>query len=309
MNDRVYCNKGIILAGGLGTRLYPLTKSICKQLLPVFDKPMIYYPLSTLMLAGIRDIMLVSSERDIGGFHRLLGDGHQLGISIRYAVQEKPEGLAQAFLIDRDFIAQDHVALILGDNLFYGQGLQTSLAKAVRQKEGATIFGYPVEDPQNFGVVQFNEKGQAISLEEKPKEPKSEYAVPGLYFYDPDVTDIAAEVIPSARGELEITDVNREYLERGNLRVEQFASGFTWLDAGTHETLIQASTFVQATEEQHGLKIACIEEVAYRKGYIDAGQLEKLATEHPNQYGQYLVDLLRRSELDQPQEDAKIDPV
>ena len=308
MNEVVYCKKGIILAGGLGTRLMPITKNTCKQLLPVFDKPMVYYPLSTLMLAGIRDILLVSSERDIGGFQHLLGDGHHLGISIRYAVQEKPEGIAQAFLIDRDFAEREHVALILGDNLFYGQGFQVMLARAVRQIDGATIFGYPVRDPENYGVVEFNADGQAISLEEKPKKPKSTFAIPGLYFYDSDVIDIAANITPSARGELEITDVNREYLERGTLRVEQFTRGFAWLDTGSHETLMQASSFVQTIEERQGLKIACIEEVAYHKGFIDAVQLEKLATEHPNRYGQYLSDLLDRPEFNQPMKNADIDP-
>jgi len=286
--------KGIILAGGQGTRLYPITRAISKQLLPVYDKPMIYYPLSTLMLAGIRDILLISTPEDIGNFQRVLGDGSQIGIRLTYAPQPRPEGLAQAFLIGRDFVGQDSVCLILGDNIFYGQGLQNILKRASGQTQGATIFAYAVKDPQRYGVVEFDSAGRAVSVEEKPPNPRSRFAITGLYFYDSQVVDIAAGLKPSARGELEITDVNRCYLDRGQLRVEHFGRGFAWLDTGTPESLIQAATFVETVESRQGLRIACIEEVAYRMGYISARQLERLADQlRQCAYGQYLRGLLR----------------
>jgi glucose-1-phosphate thymidylyltransferase len=288
-----YFKKGIILAGGAGTRLYPLTRGSSKQLLPVYDKPMAYYPLSVLMLSGIREILLISTPEDIGGFKRLFGDGGEIGLSIQYAVQPRPEGLAQAFVIGREFVGDDHCALVLGDNLFYGQSFHAMLMEAASRRDGATIFGYPVKDPERYGVVEFDAAGKVISLEEKPANPRSNYAVPGLYFYDNDVLEIAANLKPSPRGELEITDVNREYLKRGTLCVERFSRGFAWLDTGSHETLLQAAQFVQTIEARQGLKIACIEEIAFRKGFIDAAQLERLGRAINNDYGRYLLDVLR----------------
>ena len=284
--------KGIILAGGSGTRLYPLTLGVSKQLLPVYDKPMIYYPLSVLMLAGLRDILIITTPVDLPFFRRLLGDGSQLGLRLTYAEQPRPEGLAQAFLIGREFIGGDTVCLILGDNIFYGPGLTKLLRAAVQLRRGGLIFGYPVRDPHRYGVVEFDGDRRVIGIEEKPAQPKSMYAVPGLYFYDNDVIAIASALQPSARGELEITDVNLAYLKRGDLRVEPLGRGFAWLDTGTHEALQQAASYVQAIQERQGLKISCIEEIAYRLGYIDRDQLIRLAEGfRQNEYGRYLLEV------------------
>jgi len=285
--------KGIILAGGSGTRLYPLTRAVSKQLMPVYDKPMIYYPLSTLMLAGIREMLIITAPEDAAAFQHLLGDGSQLGLAIQYAVQPRPEGLAQAFIIGRDFIGQSDSCLILGDNIFYGHGLGTNLARAVKRETGATIFAYRVRDPERYGVVEFDNNGRAISVQEKPPQPRSHYAVTGLYFYDKRVVDMAAELRPSARGELEITDINARYLESGDLHVEMLGRGTAWLDTGTHESLLQAANFIETVEQRQGLKVSCVEEIAYRLGYISAEQLERLARPLAKSgYGDYLLDLL-----------------
>jgi glucose-1-phosphate thymidylyltransferase len=285
--------KGIILAGGSGSRLYPITRAICKQLVPIYNKPMIYYPLSALMLAGIRDILLITTPEDVESFKRLLGDGSSLGLRIGYATQARPDGLAQAFVIGREFVGADRVALALGDNIFFGQGFSETLASAGTRESGATVFAYRVAHPEQYGVIEFDDEGQALSIEEKPAAPRSQYAVTGLYFYDNAVLDIAASLKPSARGELEISDVNRRYLEQGRLMVERLGRGIAWLDTGTHESLLQASQFVQTIEERQALMISCVEEIAFRKGYITADDLRRIAAPMAkNSYGEYLLRLV-----------------
>jgi len=286
--------KGIILAGGSGTRLHPLTHSLSKQLIPIYDKPMIYYPISVLMLAGIQDVLIITTPHDQQSFVNLLGTGNQWGMNFSYKAQPSPDGLAQAFIIGEKFIGNDHVSLVLGDNIFYGHGMDKLLNNAMQQEKGATVFGYHVKDPERYGVVDFDDKGHAINLEEKPAKPKSDYAVTGLYFYDNDVIDIAKHIKPSPRGELEITDVNKAYLERGDLNVEVMGRGYAWLDTGTHASLLQAANFIQVMEERQGLKIACPEEIAFSKGFINAEQVEKLASHLlKSGYGQYLMDLIK----------------
>ncbi|CAI8754220.1 glucose-1-phosphate thymidylyltransferase RfbA [Pseudomonas sp. IT-P4] len=285
--------KGIILAGGSGTRLYPLTKGVSKQLLPIYDKPMIFYPLSVLMLAGIRDILIITTPEDQAGFQRLLADGSQFGVNLTYAIQASPDGLAQAFLIGEKFIGKDSVCLVLGDNIFYGQGFTPMLQQATKRKGGATVFGYQVKDPERFGVVQFDDSRKAISIEEKPLKPKSNFAVTGLYFYDNDVIEIAKQVKPSSRGELEITCINQAYLERGSLHVELLGRGFAWLDTGTHESLLEASHFVETIEKRQGYKVACLEEIAFNNGWLTVAELKRTGNElKKNSYGQYLLSLV-----------------
>ena len=285
--------KGIILAGGSGTRLYPITKGISKQLLPIYDKPMIYYPLSVLILAGIREILIITTPEDIESFKRLLGDGSTFGVELSYAIQPSPDGLAQAFIIGEDFIGQSNVCLVLGDNIFYGQGFTSMLKQALARKHGATVFGYQVKDPERFGVVEFDQNKCAISLEEKPKQPKSNFAVTGLYFYDNDVIQIAKQVKPSDRGELEITTVNQMYLERGDLNVELLGRGFAWLDTGTHESLLQAAQFVETIEKRQGYKVACLEEIAFNNGWLTSAQILEIGQSmRKNDYGQYLISLV-----------------
>jgi glucose-1-phosphate thymidylyltransferase len=292
--------KGIILAGGKGTRLYPITRVVSKQLLPVYDKPMIYYPLSVLMLAKIRDILIISTPQDLPLFRQLFGDGEQLGLSLSYLEQPHPEGLAQAFILGKDFIEQDNVCLILGDNIFFGHDLQKIIQKSAQLEEGGIIFGYLVRDPERYGVVSFDQHGNVTDIQEKPKHPKSKYAVPGLYFYDNEVISIAEQLTPSVRGELEITDVNLEYLSRRKLKVALLGRGFAWLDTGTYESLQQASNYVEAIQERQGLKIACLEEIAYRQGFINAEQLERLAQDMlHNEYGKYLIEILHESNSSQ----------
>ena len=292
--------KGIILAGGSGTRLYPLTKVLSKQLIPVYDKPMIYYPLSVLMLAGIRDILIISTPHDLPKFRDLFGDGSQLGLSMSYEVQPSPDGLAQAFLIGKHFIGNESVCLILGDNIFFGPGFTSVVQQSTKLSKGGLIFGYLVRDAARYGVVEFDDQNNVVSIEEKPAKPKSKYAVPGLYFYDNDIVSIAQEIKPSARGELEITDVNLEYLRRGELKVQPLGRGFCWLDTGTHESLQQASSYVQAVQERQGLKIACVEEIAYQLGYITSDDLAELAQDTlKNQYGQYIMDLVRSNNIEE----------
>lgn len=288
--------KGIILAGGSGTRLYPLTLGTSKQLLPVYDKPLIYYPLSILMLAGIKDILIISTPQDLPRFKDVLGDGSDLGLAFSYITQPSPDGLAQAFILGADFIGEDSVCLVLGDNIIYGEGLSNVLKECAKLDKGGIVFGYPVKDPQRYGVVEFDSSGQVVSIEEKPLKPKSKYVIPGIYFYDNAVVDIAKNLRPSPRGELEITDVNREYLRRGSLKVELLGRGYAWLDAGTHESLQQAGSFVQAIQDRQGFKIACIEEIAFSKGFIDAEQLKLLAAKFKkNEYGKYLYEIAEES--------------